>query len=61
MSERMKALSSFRAGIRSKKIRIMIKLRMITSIDGVEPRNIPAKIIEKITIYNIANEAMITT
>ena len=38
-----------------------MKFRTITSIDGVEPRNKAAKIIEKITIYSIATDATITT
>lgn len=48
------------AGMSNKKITIMIKLRMITSMDGVEPRKSAAKITEKITIYIIAMEATMT-
>lgn len=48
------------AGMSNKKITIMMKLRMITSIDGVDPRKSAAKITEKITIYIIAMEATMT-
>ena len=41
MSERIKVTSWFMAGINSKKIKIMIKLSTITSVDGVEPRKRP--------------------
>ena len=43
------------------KISIMMKLRIITSVDGVEPLNNAAKITEKIIIYNIAMDAITTT
>ena len=39
----------------------MMKLRIITSVDGVEPLNNAAKITEKIIIYNIAMDAITTT
>ena len=58
--ERINISSSFMAGMSNKKITIMIKLRMITSMDGVEPRKSAAKITEKITIYIIAMEATMT-
>ena len=48
------------AGMSNKKTTIMMKLRTITSMDGVEPRKSAAKITEKITIYIIAMEATMT-
>ena len=61
MIERIKEFSSLSAGINSRKIRIIMKLSAITSIDGVDPRNKAVKMIENSTIYNMANEAIITT
>ena len=49
------------AGIRAMKIRIIMKFRIMTSIDGVEPRKRAAKITEKIIIYTMAIDEMITT
>ena len=60
ISERTKFITSVMAGMRSKNTMIMIKLRIITSVDGVEPRNSAAKIAEKMTIYTMAMEAIIT-
>lgn len=48
------------AGISRRKITIIMKFKMITSADGVEPLNNAAKIAANITIYMIAIEAIIT-
>lgn len=48
------------AGIKIITIKIITKFSTITSVDGAAPRNIPAKIIEKINIYKMAREAVIT-
>ena len=53
-------ISSFRAGINAMNIRIIMKFKTITSVDGVEPLNSAAKITEKIIMYIIAIDAMIT-
>ena len=60
MRERTNEVNSFMAGISSRNIRIMMKFKMITSLDGAEPRNNAAKIRENIIIYMIAMEARIT-
>ena len=48
------------AGMSRRKITIMMKFRMITSADGVEPRNNAANIAANITIYIIAIDATTT-
>ena len=53
---RIDMYSWFMAGISNKKIRIIMKLSIITSVEGVEPRNRAAKINEKIIMYIIATE-----
>ena len=60
MSDFIKLLRVFIAGIKSKKMRIMIKFKMMTSADGAEPLNNAAKMTEKIIIYMIASEAIMT-
>ena len=56
----MKLLSPFTAGIKIRTIMIMMKFNTITSVLGVAPLNMPAKRAAKMSMYTIANDAIIT-
>ena len=49
------------AGIREMKMRIIMKFKTMTSVDGVEPRNRAANTIENKTMYIIASDAITIT